>query len=222
MLEQKKAAIFDMDGTLMDSMWMWRDIDIEYLGRFGRDLPRELQFEIEGMGFTETACYFKEKFQIPQTVEEIKADWNKMAYDIYANRVFLKPGALELLREMKARGMKLGIATSNHIDLAMAALVSNQVEGMFDCILTSCDVARGKPSPDVYLAVADRLQVEPEECIVFEDVPMGILAGKNAGMQVCAVEDAFSLERKKEICSLADYYIRSFKEVLEQTYEVTK
>jgi len=222
MLEQKKAAIFDMDGTLMDSMWMWRDIDIEYLGRFGRDLPRELQFEIEGMGFTETACYFKEKFQIPQTVEEIKADWNKMAYDIYANRVFLKPGALELLREMKARGMKLGIATSNHIDLAMAALVSNQVEGMFDCILTSCDVARGKPSPDVYLAVADRLQVEPEECIVFEDVPMGILAGKNAGMQVCAVEDAFSLERKKEICSLADYYIRSFQEVLEQTYEVTK
>lgn len=222
MLEQKKAAIFDMDGTLMDSMWMWRDIDIEYLGRFGRELPKELQFEIEGMGFTETASYFKEKFQIPQTVEEIKADWNQMAYDIYATRVFLKPGALKLLREMKARGMKLGIATSNHIDLAMAALVSNQVEGMFDCILTSCDVAKGKPAPDVYLAVADQLQVEPEECIVFEDVPMGILAGKNAGMQVCAVEDAFSLERKNEICGLADYYIRDFYEVLDQTYEVTK
>ena len=151
-----------MDGTLMDSMWMWRDIDIEYLGRFGKELPKKLQFEIEGMGFTETACYFKEKFQLPQTVEEIKADWNKMAYDIYANRVFLKPGALELLQEMKSRGMKLGIATSNHIDLAMAALVSNQVDGMFDCILTSCDVAKGKPSPDVYLAVAHRLQVEPD------------------------------------------------------------
>ncbi len=222
MLEQKKAAIFDMDGTLMDSMWMWRDIDIEYLGRFGKELPKKLQFEIEGMGFTETACYFKEKFQLPQTVEEIKADWNKMAYDIYANRVFLKPGALELLQEMKSRGMKLGIATSNHIDLAMAALVSNQVDGMFDCILTSCDVAKGKPSPDVYLAVAHRLQVEPEQCIVFEDVPMGILAGKNAGMQVCAVEDEFSLERKAEICGLADYYIRNFHEVLDQTYEVIK
>lgn len=62
MLEQKKAVIFDLDGTLMDSMWMWKDIDIEYLGRYGFDVPAELQKEIEGMGFTETAAYFKKRF----------------------------------------------------------------------------------------------------------------------------------------------------------------
>ena len=81
MIEQKKAVIFDLDGTLMDSMWMWTDIDIEYLGRYGYELPPDLQNEIEGMGFTETATYFKNRFRLPQPLEEIKKEWNRMAYD---------------------------------------------------------------------------------------------------------------------------------------------
>lgn len=220
MLKGKKAAIFDIDGTLMDSMWMWTDIDIEYLGRFGISLPETLQLEIEGMGFTETAAYFKERFGLPRSVEEIKEDWNHMAYEKYAGEVFLKPGALELLGRMRDDGLKIGIATSNHIELASAALRHNQVEQLFDCVRTSCDVARGKPAPDVYLSAAELLGVAPEDCLVFEDVPMGILAGKNAGMSVCAVEDAFSLKRREEIRALADYYIHDFRDVLNGTYEV--
>ena len=72
MLEKIQAVIFDLDGTLVDSMWMWKDIDIEYLGRFGIALPEDLQDKIEGMSYTETAVYFKERFQIPCTLEEIK------------------------------------------------------------------------------------------------------------------------------------------------------
>lgn len=222
MLENKRAVIFDMDGTLMDSMWMWRDIDIEYLARFHRTLPKNLQLEIEGMGFTETAVYFKETFQLPLTVEQIKDDWNQMAYEKYAKQVPLKKGAREFLQEIKGRGMKLGIATSNHITLVNAALKSNQVENLFDCVRTACDVAKGKPAPDVYLSVADALQVKPEECLVFEDVPMGVLAGKNAGMMVCGVEDVFSAERQSEMRALADYYIHDFYEVLNGTYEVLR
>lgn len=220
MLENKKAVLFDMDGTLMDSMWMWRDIDIEYLGKFGIPLPDSLQREIEGMGFTETANYFKDKFDLPMSVEEIKQDWNRMAYEKYETSVPLKAGARRLLGELKRRGIRLGIATSNHIALARTALRSNHVEQLFDCVRTACDVAKGKPAPDVYLSVADTLKVSPEECLVFEDVPMGILAGKNAGMPVCAMEDAFSRDQEQTIRSLADYYIKDFNQVLDGTYEV--
>lgn len=222
MLEKKQAVIFDMDGTLMDSMWMWKDIDIEYLGKFHIPLPEDLGVAIEGMGFTETASYFKERFHLPMSVEEIKEDWNRMAYEKYARQVPLKSGARDLLTALKGRGVKLGIATSNHIELARAALRGNHVEGMFDCVRTSCDVAKGKPAPDVYLSVADSLGVRPEECLVFEDVPMGVLAGRNAGMTVCGVEDAFAADRREEVRQLADYYIHNFYEVLNHTYEVLR
>ena len=222
MLENKRAVIFDMDGTLMDSMWMWQDIDIEYLGRFKIPLPEDLGVAIEGMGFTETAAYFKDTFGLPMGVEEIKADWNRMAYEKYARQVPLKPGARELLAELKGRGIRLGIATSNHIDLVRAALKNNGVGELFDCIRTSCDVARGKPAPDVYLSVAERLQTKPEQCLVFEDVPMGVLAGLNAGMTVCGVENAHAADRRKQVKDLPNYYIHDFYEVLDHTYEVLR
>ena len=81
MLPDKKAVIFDLDGTLVDSMWMWRDIDIEFLGSRGITFPEDLQEKIEGMSFTETAQYFKETFPLEESVEELKAIWNEMAKD---------------------------------------------------------------------------------------------------------------------------------------------
>ena len=87
MLDEIQAVIFDLDGTLVDSMWMWKDIDIEYLRQYGIELPETLQQDIEGMSFTETATYFKETFQIPKSLEEIKQDWYDMAYEKYAHEV---------------------------------------------------------------------------------------------------------------------------------------
>ncbi len=213
MLEGRRAVIFDLDGTLMDSMWMWRDIDIEYLGRYGYTPPEGLEKVIEGMGFTETAQYFKERFAIPDSIEKIKEDWLLMAGDKYAHEVKLKPGASGFLRKIRRKGLRIGIASSNSRDLILACLRGNGVEDCFDCIVTSCDVAKGKPAPDVYLKAAAMLKVRPEECLVFEDVPMGILAGKNAGMRVCAVEDAWSGAQMEEIRHLADGYIVSYDEI---------
>ena len=97
MIQNMKAVIFDLDGTLVDSMWMWKQIDIDYLQRFGIELPEDLQASIEGKSFSETAMYFKERFELPDSLEQIKADWNEMAFDTYANKVPLKDGVADFL-----------------------------------------------------------------------------------------------------------------------------
>ena len=214
MLEHTKAVIFDLDGTLMDSMWLWTDIDIEYLGRYGFALPPDLQKSIEGMSFTETAYYFKERFSIPDSIEEIKEEWKQMAFHKYAYEVRMKPGALSFLKRLRKAGIRMAIASSNSRDLIIACLKNNGIESYFDYIVTSCEVAKGKPAPDIYLHAAGLLQTHPKECFVFEDIPMGILAGKNAGMRVCAVEDSFSENQRDEIRKLADYTIKSYDEII--------
>ena len=220
MLDEIQAVIFDLDGTLVDSMWMWKDIDIEYLRQYGIELPETLQQDIEGMSFTETATYFKETFQIPKSLEEIKQDWYDMAYEKYAHEVPLKEGALEFLELLKRKGIRTGIATSNGIRLVEAVMKANHLGGYIDAVRTACDVAKGKPAPDIYMKVAEDLNVEYESCLVFEDVPMGVLAGKNAGMLVCAVDDEFSRHQMEDKRRFADFYISSFRDIFKGTYEV--
>ena len=214
MLENIKAVIFDLDGTLVDSMWMWKEIDIEFLGRYGHDCPEDLQKSIEGMSFSETAVYFKDRFKLALPIEEIKEIWIQMSIDKYRHEVPLKPGALEFLKYLRERDLKIGIATSNGRDMVDAVLSSLGVEHYFHRVTTACEVAAGKPSPDIYLEVAGKLQVEPADCLVFEDIPAGITAGKSAGMKVCAVEDAFSLEIMEEKKNMADFYIKDYRDLL--------
>ncbi|MDE7299341.1 MAG: HAD family phosphatase [Lachnospiraceae bacterium] len=211
MLDRTEAVIFDLDGTLVDSMWMWREIDIEYLGRFGIPLPEELQSCIEGMSFSETANYFQARFpEITDSIEEMKSEWTRMAWDKYVNEVPLKPGALEFLQLLRKRNIKTGIATSNSPELVWAVLKSLSAEQYFDEVHTACEVGAGKPSPDIYLLVADCLQVAPERCLVFEDISKGIQAGQAAGRRVWAVRDEYSLEDEENKAAQSDYFIDSY------------
>ena len=189
-LEKIKALIFDLDGTLVDSMWMWKAIDIEFLGRYGYDCPDDLQRMIEGMSFTETAAYFIRRFRLPLSMDEIKAAWTEMSIDKYRNEVPVKPGAIRLLEYARDHGILCGIATSNGSDMVEAVLTSRNIKPYFQVVTTACEVKEGKPSPDIYLKVAADLGADPKECLVFEDVPAGALAGKRAGMTVCGVADA--------------------------------
>lgn len=212
-MEDIEAVIFDLDGTLVNSMWMWGAIDIEYLGRFGIEKPKHLQEDIGGMSFGETAAYFKETFHIPDSIEQIKDDWNRMAWDKYLHEVPLKCGAGTFLETCQAKGIKLGIATSNSRQLVENVISAHGLHAHFDCIMTACEVEKGKPAPDIYLAVAKELNVEPGHCLVFEDIVPGIMAGKNAGMKVCAVYDEYSAKQDQEKSKLADYYIHDYTEV---------
>ncbi len=208
-----EAVIFDLDGSLVDSMWVWKRIDVEYLGKFGILLPDDLQACIEGKSFSETAAYFKERFRIPDELDTIKADWNRMAWDKYTHEVPLKEGVRELLAHCKAHGIRMGIATSNSRALVENVVAVHHLEEFFTCIMTGCDVAKGKPSPDIYLAVAAALDVKPEKCLVFEDIIPGIMSGRAAGMKVCAVHDKYSEYQEAGKRELADYYTYDFREL---------
>ena len=220
-LKDIEAVIFDLDGSLVDSMWIWPEVDEEYFIKYGLTKPEGFYEEMEGKSYTEVAQLYLDTFpQLPCTVEEIKQEWSDMTYKKYCTEVPLKPGARELIETLYGQGVRFGIASSNSIDLVKAVIQALGVEQYFDSIHTSCEVRTGKPAPDVYLLTAGDLQIAPEHCLVFEDVPMGILAGKNAGMRVCAVDDRFSknLEEKKR--ALADYYIKDYYDIINHTYEV--
>ncbi len=214
MLNQIKAVIFDLDGTLVDSMGLWRDIDIAFLGERGIAYEDSLQEKIEGMSFTETAVFCKEYYKLEESVEELKSIWNQMAREKYRYEIQAKPGVLRFLDNLKQKGIKMGIATSNSEELISAVNEAYHFDEYMTCIVTSCSVKKGKPAPDVYLEAARQLGVEPGECLVFEDIVKGIEAGKNAGMKVCAVEDDFSAHQKEKKMELSDYYIETYDDIM--------
>ena len=220
-LENIDAVIFDMDGTLLDSMWIWPDIDDVFLEKYGLTKPEGFHEGMEGKSYPETAQYFLDLFPaLTQSREEIMDEWNQMAHDRYITQVKLKSGAAQFLAELKELGKKMGIATSNSRFLVNDTMKALDIEDYFDSVRTSCEAGAGKPAPDVYLLVASDLDVKPDRCLVFEDVPMGILAGVNAGMKICAIDDEFSRPQDEKKRKLADYYINDFNDLLNGTYEV--
>ncbi|MCD6436318.1 MAG: HAD family phosphatase, partial [Clostridiales bacterium] len=175
MLENYNGVIFDLDGTLIDSMKIWEDVDRDYLKRHNYEVPRDLQKEIEGKSFYETAMYFKERFNILDSVDRIMGDWYEMAEEFYRERVNMKDSTIELLERIKMLNKPIAIATSNSRELALMALEKNNIRSYFDIIVTSCDVEKGKPSPDVFLEAANQISIDPRKCLVFEDTYAGVL-----------------------------------------------
>ena len=143
-----------------------------------------------------------------------------MARDKYIHETPLKEGAREFIRWAHKRGIRMGIASSNSRELVETILKVHKIDPYFDSIHTCCDVAKGKPAPDIYLLVAEELGVSPEHCLVFEDIPAGILAGRHAGMATCAVWDRYSIPQDEEKRAIADYYIHTYHDILNGNFEV--
>ncbi len=210
------AIIFDLDGTLIDSMWVWPEIDQAFLKKYNLTVPDDLEEELEGMSFTESAVYFKNRFHIEDSVEVIKKTWNEMAWNFYTNHIQLKEGAAQFLDLVRKRHLKLGIATSNSIELVTAILERFGITDFFHSIRTSCEVEKGKPHPYIFLKVAEDLEVAPDRCLVFEDIPNGVIAAKAAGMEVWAIEDRQDEKIRKELKRLADRFIQDYQEAIQR------
>lgn len=209
-----KAAIFDMDGTIIDSMWIWKEIDHNYLEKRNIEMPLDLKRCIEDKSFAQVAQYFKDRFGITDSILEIQTEWNDMALYQYSHNVLMKKGAKEYINKLKSLGIKIGLATSNCKLLIDAALKSNDIDELFDSITITDEVKRGKNFPDIYLLAAKKLGVSPKECVVFEDILPAIKGAKAAGMRVVAVHDLESECNKDEMTSLSDLYIYEYETFL--------
>ncbi len=215
MLENIQGIIFDLDGTLIDSMGIWTRIDREYLAAKGFQVPEHLMDEISHLGFDAVALYFKNTFGLSDSIDIIKKTWHQMAFYHYSRDIPMKSGAVEFLGYLKRLGLKIGLATSNSRELLEAVLRKHDIYDYFDAISITSEVERGKNFPDVYLLSAERLGVAPEHCLVFEDIYAAVLGAKAAGMKVAGVYDIHSEHQWKDIKSLADYYVTNYVDLLE-------
>jgi len=209
-----KGVIFDLDGTLVDSMGIWAQIDEEYLKEYNYEVPSNLQEEITHLTLTETALYFKNKFNIEDDPEIIIEKWNSMAHHHYSNTIKLKEGVIEYLNYLRSNNIKIALATSNSVPLLEATLKNNNIYDFFDAVSTTEEVKKSKSYPDIYILSAEKLNLNPEECLVFEDIVQAVKGAKSAGMTVYAIYDEASKDQKKELEELADRYIMSFKELI--------
>jgi len=184
-----EAAVFDLDGTLLDSMWVWHAVDREFFALRGLEVPGDYAKELQSLTFRETAEYTIARFGLNETPEALMAQWNEMSFRQYRDHVRLKPGAREYLEALRARGVVLGVASNLTSHVARAVLDSNGVLDWFDALTSADEVPRGKSFPDIWLLAAQKLGVEPRLCVAFDDVAKSLAGIRAAGMTACAVRE---------------------------------
>ena len=214
MLERMKGAIFDLDGTLLDSMGVWRQIDIDFLGRRGFEVPEDYLKAITAKNFKDAADYTIERFHLKERAEDIMEEWFAMAIDAYAFHVELKPYVREYLKQLKGRGVKIAAATSSDARLFEPCLKHHGIYDWFDAFSVTTEVKRAKGFPDVYQNAAKKLGLPDGDCVVYEDILKGVEGAKLGGFYTVGVEDVHSFYEKEEIRREADRYIVSFEELV--------
>lgn len=208
------TAIFDLDGTVLDSMGVWRDIDYEFLGKRGIPVPEDYLKAISALGFEAAARYTIDRFGFKESPQEIIDEWYNMAIDAYTNDVTLKPGAGEYIRHLRKNGIKLAVATASDEALYKPALIRNGIYDCFDAFVTVRDVTRPKGFPDIYERAAKLLKSDVGECVVFEDVLKGVQGAKQGSFRVIAMRDEHSAFDWDNIKRKADKYIENFDEMM--------
>lgn len=209
-----EAAIFDLDGTLLDSMWVWKQIDRDFLAKRGIEVPPDYMLAVAHLGAYQTAVYTIERFGLRNTPEELITEWTKMAVDFYTDRVQLKKGAYEYLEMLYNKGVKLAVATANDKLLYEPALDHTGIRRFFSAVVNVDEVERKKGFPDIYWLACEKMGVRAENSVVFEDIYQGISGAKDGGFKAVGVYDETSAEDEEKIRARADLYIRDFSELI--------
>jgi HAD superfamily hydrolase (TIGR01509 family) len=197
-----KAAIFDLDGTLLDSMGVWRERGSAYLEKAGIPPPAGIDGVLRPMNLRQTAEYFIENFDLRKSRRKIVNEMNKMALNAYKNEVINKPFVLPLLEFLKKKGVKMCIATMTDGILAEYAIKRLSLSRYFEFTLTASQVGKGKSEPDIYLEAARRLKTPVKNTIVFEDTAYCAKTAKSAGFFTIGINDSHAPQGLADVCDL--------------------
>ena len=210
-----QAAIFDLDGTLFDSMWIWKQLDADFLAAHGQVITPDYTDAIKSMTWDEGARYTIERYGLSKTPEEVIQTWFDMSEDYYRTKVKMKPYAKEYLAFLHEHGVPMAIATSmepqHNIDVVLDA---NDLRPYFQNITVATEVSRGKGFPDIYLLAASRLGIEPSRCAVYEDILAAMRGAKAGGFQTVGIYDSVSEGDWENIQKEADVAVRSWKDLM--------
>ena len=201
----KRFAIFDMDGTLVDSMVYWKRLAAEFLESKGvRTISPDILERIKPMTMTESAALFIEEYDLPGTAESVAAEMNTMMDEHYRKDIPLKPGAAVYLEALHRKGVTMCVASATAEDLMDACLTRLGVAQYFSFLLSCETVGTGKNRPDVYWESAKRLGAEPTEIAVYEDALYAAETAKQAGFYTIAVQDDSNQPHWETLTALAD------------------
>lgn len=201
-----KGAVFDMDGTLLDSMGIWDSLGERYLDSLGIQPHENLKETLRTMSLQQSAHYLQKEYGLKKTTEEIMRELNRLLEDFYRFEAPLKPGVQKLLAWLKANSVKLCLATATDRFLTEAALKRCGILPYFEEIFTCEEVGAGKDEPRIFETALDFLKTEKAETVVFEDALYAIETAKKAGFPVAAVYDRYEKDQKK-VRELADVYL---------------
>ena len=206
-----KGAIFDVDGTLLDSMPIWMEAGAKYLCTKSREPQDGLAEKIFTMTLEESAIYLKKEYQLSDSVKDIMMEINHVIEQFYFDQVQLKEGALEFLSDMYCAGVAMTIATATDIYLVEQALERLKIRHFFNQIFTCTEVGAGKDKPWIYLAARNSMKTRTEETWVFEDALHALVTAKNAGFPTVAIYDAASEKNQIILEEQADLYWKQWK-----------
>jgi HAD superfamily hydrolase (TIGR01509 family) len=210
--DQYRAVVFDMDGLLLDTELLWHRAEVELFTRHGAEFSWDDKMAVIGSSFDFTADYFADRLGLPRDRGAGLVDETvELMHGHLREQVDGRPGAVELVERLRGR-TRLGLASNSPRQLVDTALATARIGDAFDAIVTSDDVERSKPAPDLYLLACERLGVAPADALALEDSPSGITAAKAAGLTCIAVPQFAETD-----VSAADRVIDSLEELLAET-----
>ena len=204
-----KGAVFDFDGTLFDSMYVWETIGGDYLRSIGYAPKGDVDSVIQSMSLDQAASYFRSAYGVSLSAAEIRAGVNRMLSHFYRDTVQPKEGAALFLRRLEDSGVKLCIASATDRPLVEAALMRCGMDGYFSEILTCASVGAGKDRPEIFREAAKRLGTEKKETFIFEDALYAIETAKKDGFAVIGVFDRYE-KNQTAVREKADFYLTGF------------
>lgn len=206
--------IFDMDGTLIDSNGIWKDVDTAFLAKRGLSYTKEYYEGVAHTIFPLAAKFTKEFCRLPESEEAIMAEWMDMAGDLYGTSVPVKPGVRAYLYKLRAAGERLIVVTSAVPVHCRTALTHLGLMPYFERIIFAHDLQLEKKDPQLWCLTAELMGVAPADCTLYDDSVEACRGAKAAGMHAVGVYDPYFAGTEPEMQAVCDRYIRSFEELI--------